>query len=107
MKLSHSAGEPTATLGSEVRIPLALSLASELRDAIKITVMPSESQTNLLSAEPVQLSAGQKETTFVIKLSADAQLVGEQPVVIRAATLRNGYPVISETTVLLTVKASQ
>ncbi len=107
MKLSHSAGEPTATLGSEVRIPLALSLASELREPIRLTVMPSESQTNLVSAEPIQLVAGQKETTFVIKLSADAQLVGEQPVVIRAATLRNGYPVISETTVLLMVKAAQ
>ena len=107
MKLSHSAGEMTATLGSEVRVPLALSLATELRDAIKITVMPSESQTNLLSAEPVQLSPGQKETSFVIKLSSDTQLVGEQAVVIRAATLRNGYPVISETTVLLTVKAAR
>ena len=107
MKLSHSAGEMTATLGSEVRIPLALSLASELRDAIKITVMPSESQINLLTAEPVVLSPGQKETTFVFKLSADAQFAGEQTVVIRAATLRNGYPVISETTVLLTVKTPQ
>ncbi len=107
MKLSHSAGEMTATLGSEVRVPLALSLASELRDAIKITVMPSESQINLVTAEPVVLSPGQKETTFVFKLSADAQLAGEQTVVIRAATLRNGYPVISETTVLLTVKTPQ
>jgi len=107
MKLSHSAGELTATLGSEVRIPLALSLASELRDPIKITVMPNEDQTNLLAAEPVQLSPGQKETQFVLKLSNDAKLVGEQPVVIRAATLRNGYPVVSETTVLLMVKAPQ
>lgn len=104
MKLSHSAGEPTVTLGTEVRIPLALSLASELREPIKITVMPAEDQTNLLTAEPIQLSPGQKETPFVLKLSNDTKLVGEQPVVIRAATLRNGYPVISETTVLLTIK---
>lgn len=105
MKLSHSAGEPAVTLGSEVRIPLALSLASELRDPIKITVMPSEDQTNLLTADPVQLSPGQKETPLVIRIANDAKLVGEQSLVIRAATLRNGYPVISETTVLLTVKA--
>lgn len=104
MKLSHSAGELTVTLGSEVRIPLTLSLASELREPIKITVMPSEDQTNLLTAETIQLSPGQKETPFVLKLSNDAKLVGEQPVTIRAATLRNGYPVISETTVLLTIK---
>ena len=107
MKLSHSAGEPTVTLGSEVRIPLALSLASELREAIKITVMPSEDQINLLTAEPIPLSAGQKETTLILRVANDAKLVGEQSLVIRAATLRNGYPVISETTVLLTVKAPQ
>lgn len=105
MKLSHSAGEPTVTLGSEIKIPLALSLASELRDPIKITVMPSEDQTSLLTAEPVQLSPGQKETPLVVRIANDAKLIGEQPLVVRAATLRNGYPVISETTVLLTVKA--
>ena len=104
MKLSHSAGEPTVTLGTEVRIPLALSLASELREPIKITVMPDENQTSLLVAEPIQLSAGQKETSLIVRIANDAKLVGEQSLVVRAATLRNGYPVISETTVLLTVK---
>ncbi len=107
MKLSHTAGEPTVTLGSEVRIPLALSLASELKDAIKITVMPSDDQASLLAAEPIQLSPGQKETTLIVRVANDAKLVGEQSLVIRAATLRNGYPVISETTVLLTVKVAQ
>lgn len=105
MKLSHSAGEPAVMLGAEVRIPLALSLASELRESIRITVMPDETQTNLLTAEPIQLSAGQKETTLIVRVANDAKLVGEQSLIVRAATLRNGYPVISETTVLLTVKA--
>ena len=104
MKLSHTAGEPTVTLGSEVRIPLALSLASELKDAIKITVMPTDEQSTLLAAEPIQLSPGQKETTLIVRVANDAKLVGEQSLVVRAATLRNGYPVISETTVLLTIK---
>ena len=105
MKLSHSAGEPAVMLGAEVRIPLALSLASELRESIRITVMPDETQTNLLTAEPIQLSAGQKETTLIVRVANDAKFVGEQSLIVRAATLRNGYPVISETTVLLTVKA--
>lgn len=104
MKLSHTAGEPTVPIGGEVRIPLALSLASELRDPIKITVMPTESQSSLLTAEPIQLSAGQKDTILLLRVANDAKLVGEQEVVVRAATLRNGYPVISETTVLLIVK---
>ena len=104
MKLSHSAGEPTVTLGTEIRIPLALSLASELRESIKITVMPDETQTNRLAAEPIQLSPGQKETTLIVRVANDAKLVGEQTLVVRAATLRNGYPCISETTVLLMVK---
>ena len=69
--------------------------------------MPSEDQINLLTAEPIPLSAGQKETTLIVRVANDAKLVGEQSLVIRAATLRNGYPVISETTVLLTVKAAQ
>lgn len=103
MKLSHTAGEPAVKLGSEVRISLALSLATELREPIKITVMPNDDQAGLISAEPIQLVAGQKETTFVVKLTSDQRLLGEQPVILRAATLRNGYPVISETTILLTV----
>ena len=95
------------TLGGKVRIPLALLLASELREAIKITVMPSDDQTNLLTADPIQLSPGQKEATLTVRIANDTKLVGEQPLVVRSATLRNGYPVISGTTVLLTVKAPQ
>lgn len=106
MKLSHSAGEPLAVVGGEVRIPLALSLASELREPIKITVMPSESQANLINVEPIQLASGQKETSAIIRLANDPKLLGEQTVVLRAATTRQGWPVISETTVLVTVTAA-
>jgi hypothetical protein len=104
MKLSHLAGEPVAVLGSELKIPLALSLASELREPIQITLIPSEAQKGLLTAEPLQLSAGQKDAALLVRVANDAALVGDQSLTVRAATLRNGYPVISETTVLLVVK---
>jgi hypothetical protein len=104
MKLSHSAGEPVVTVGGELTIPLALSLASELRDPIQITLVPSEAQKGLLTAEPLALSAGQKEAALLVRIANDASLVGDQPLTVRATTLRNGYPVISETTVLLVVK---
>ena len=107
--LSKAVSAGAADLHLVPGYPPALRLHGELielREPIRISVMPSESQAGLLLAEPMQLVAGQKETALIVRLANDAKLVGEQSVVVRASTLRNGYPVISETTVLLTVKPS-
>ncbi len=105
MKLSHSGGELAATLGGEVRVPLNLSIAAELREPIRLTLVPAESQTNLLSAEPITLPAGQTTATLIVRVANDAKLIGEQLLLIRATSLKDGrWTVASETTVLCTVR---
>ena len=105
MKLGHTAGEMPAAPGSELKIPLTLSLTSELREPIRITLMPSESQTGLITAEPIVLETDRSKATFVVKLASDAKLIGEQTLQIRATALKDGrWPVVSETTVLVIVR---
>ncbi len=105
MKLSHTAGEMSAALGSEIRIPLTLSLTTDLKEPIRVTLMPDESQTGLISGEPIVLEADRSKATFVVKLANDPKLVGEQTIQIRATAMKGGrWPVVSETTVLVIVR---
>lgn len=105
MKLNHIAGEMSATLGSEIRIPLVLSLTPDLKESIRLTLMPDESQTGLISGEPIVLDADRSQATFVVKLANDPKLVGEQMIQVRATAMKGGrWPVVSETSVLVIVK---
>jgi hypothetical protein len=105
LKLSHTAGEPAATPGSEVRIPLTISRAPEFREAVRIELVPGETQPGLVSAEPLTVPAGQTDAQLVVRLASDPRLHGEQPLLIRATALQNGrWSVISETTILVTVR---
>lgn len=104
MKLSHAAGEPQLKLGGELTIPLSLSVATELREPITISLVPSSEQAGLVSAEPISLPAGQKDAQLTVRFASDAKLVGEQTLLVRAATLRHGWPVRSEATILVTVR---
>ncbi len=104
MKLTHGVGEIKTSPGGELTIPLALSIASELRDPIQITVVPNEQQRGLFTAEPVALAAGQKETKFVVRVAAEASSIGEQELTLRATALRDGrWPVVAETTLLVNI----
>jgi hypothetical protein len=102
MKLTHSAGEVKATPGSDLVIPLSLSLAPELRDPIQITV---RSNKQVFSAEPMTLAAGQKDSKLTVRVAGDGSTVGEQELVIRATAMQGGkWPVVSETTVLVDIR---
>lgn len=102
MKLTHSAGEVKAAPGSELVIPLSLSLAPEMRDPIQITVR-SNKQT--FSAEPITLAAGQKDSKLTVRVAEEGSTVGEQELVIRATAMQGGkWPVVSETTVLVDIR---
>lgn len=105
MKLAHAPGEYTATVGSELVIPLQLSRAAELREEVKLELGGGELPVGLATAEPIVLSSDKTEATFRIRLANDPRLTGEQSFKIRAIALKDGrWPVISETTVPVHVK---
>ena len=105
MKLSHTAGELTVAPGTEIRIPLALSRAAEFRAPVTVELIADESQTGLVAAVPITLTPEQGGGELVVRLASDARLNGEQSITIRAMGLKDGrWPVIAETTVLVTVR---
>ncbi len=105
MKLTHSAGEMKVTAGSEVTIPLSLSIAPELRDPIEIVVAGDQNR-RLFSAQAITLAAGQKEAKVSVRVSDNPASYGEHELVIRATALRDGrWPVVTETSVLIEIQA--
>ncbi len=106
MKLSHTAGEPTVLLGGEIRVPVSLSRVAEFREPVRIELVPDEARTGEVAAEPLQLTPDQTEGTILIRFGSAMGTLGEQSVTIRATALKEGRrPVISETTVLVTIIA--
>ena len=105
MKLAHVPGEYIAAIGGELTIPLQLSRAAELREEVKLELMPGEYPVGLATATPMTLATGQTDAKFAIRLASDPRLAGEQTFKIRAIALKDGkWPVISETTVTVIVK---
>lgn len=105
MKLTHSVGEMKATAGSEVTIPLSLSIAPELRDPIEI-VFVGDQNRRLFVAQAIHLAAGQKEAKVNVRVSNDPESYGEHELVFRATALRDGrWPVVTETSVLIEILA--
>ena len=105
MKLSHTAGELTVAPGREIRIPLALSRAAEFRAPVQIELVADETQTGLIAAAPITLTPEQVDGVLIVRLGNDSRLNGEQSFTIRAVGLKDGrWPVIAETTVLVTVR---
>lgn len=104
MKLAHAPGEYTAVVGSELVIPLQLSRAAELRDDVKLELLPGELPADLATTELITLTIDKSEATMRIRLANDPRLAGEQSFKIRATAIKDGWPVISETTVAVVVK---
>jgi hypothetical protein len=106
MKLGHLEKEITVAAGSEVKIPLTLFRANELKEDVKLELVPSQLPAGLIACEPLTLNASANGATMILKLTADPQLVGEHTLQFCATALKGGkWPVISETSVLLIVPA--
>ncbi len=104
MKLSHAIGEPTVKPGQELRIPLTISRASELREPLRIELITDDSPI-AATAEPLALAENQAQAEFVVRIADRPDLRGEQTLKIRATAKQHGrWPVVSETTVLITVR---
>lgn len=105
LKLSHSAGEPVLASGGELRIPLTISRAEGLREPVTISLSNEEVKNRAFAAEPMTIAADRKDAEFVVRLlNGPMTVTGEVPVVVRAESKKDGLPVISETTVLITVR---
>lgn len=98
MKLTH--GAPVIRDG-QIQVPLELSLASELKDPIELSFVPEESQQSVFAMKPISLVAGQKGATVAVTVAPESSLSGEHELHFRASTLKDGWPVISETTVVV------
>lgn len=102
MKLSHTAGELTVAPGSELRVGVVLSRAAGLREAVQVGLAPADGPRGWLSASPIVLAPGQSSADLTIRLAADAPR-NEHTIVLRAETKKDGWPVVAETSVLVTV----
>ena len=97
MKVSHEAGELRVRPGGSFDVPLVLSRSPKLPESAEIELIVPEELAGLLSAQPVVLSGD--ATTGVLRIAtiADAQLLGEHLLTVRATVLQHGYlPAVSE-----------
>jgi hypothetical protein len=104
LKLAHAAGEPSARPGAELKVPVNLSRAPGFRESVRIEIVASEDQSGLVTAAPLVLAGDQTSGEIAVRLADSPRLQGEQSVRLRA-TAEQGprRPVISETSVLVTV----
>ena len=107
MKLAHSAGEPTAAPGDEIRIPLTLSRSAEFKNALRLELVPDEELGQLMTADAITLQPDQTATELRVRLANDAKLIGEQTLRFRASAVKSDRgDVISETTVVITIRSA-
>ena len=105
MKLSHPPGEIKATAGSTIKVPLSLSIASELKDPIEISIVANEVNQGAFKGNTITLVPGQKLAVYEIQVTAEAARKKEQEVTVRAKALKDGrWPVISETSLTVDVE---
>ena len=104
LKLSTPMAELHAQPGSELRVGVTISRAPELREPVRVELVPLASQTGLLSAEPVTVGPDDRETALTVRLHSDPKLSGEQTLHIRATALQGGkWQVVSETSLLVII----
>jgi hypothetical protein len=104
MKLGHTEKEISAAAGAEVKIPLTLFRAGELKEDVKLELVPPALPAGLITCEPVTLEPGAQGATMIVRLASNPQVAGEQTLQFRATALKDGkWPVISETSVLVIV----
>jgi hypothetical protein len=106
MKLGHVEKEVVCQLGDDVQIPLTLFRAGELKEDVRIELVPPALPAGLITAEPMSPKTQETSVVATLRLAGDPQLVGEHHVTFRATALQDGkWPVVSETSVLLVVDA--
>jgi hypothetical protein len=85
--------------GGKVEIPFRLFRVPQLSGPVVVELVPDPRSPDLVSADPITLDPKTTSGKLVIKTKADDRLLGVRNVSLRATAKRDGFPVISETTV--------
>ena len=99
MKVTHEAGEPTVVAGEPFGIPLRLARSPKFAEAVTVELIVPEGLKGLVSAKAQKMPPEQSAATVTAESKADERLLGTWLLVTRATGVRNGHPVVSETTV--------
>ena len=98
LKLTHEAAERSASLGSQIDIPVRVSRNAKIPVEAKIEVISEGELTGMFTGDPIVLPANQSEAVVKVRLSSDARLAGHRQITIRATALEKGlWPSVSET----------
>jgi hypothetical protein len=100
LKLSHAEGELHAATGGSFDVRIKLARATKLSGPVRLELRLPEELAGLVTAEPVEIPAGQSEADFRVTASADPRLLGWQTLTIRGtAWPAPDLPVVSETSI--------
>jgi lysophospholipase L1-like esterase len=104
LKLSHQGRELASRAGSTITIRVRVARSARLTEPVRLELRLPEEPAGIFKAEPIVVPAGQMEVDFPIAIAADLRATGEHTVTIRGTAMQQGnLPVVSETTVFLTV----
>lgn len=103
MRVTHAAQEPRVQAGEELTIPVKVVRAPEFRETVRLEVRSADPFAPPLESTPVELAPEQAAAELRVRVPASA-VRGEQSWIVRASALQQGrWPVVSETTVDVTV----
>ncbi|HXD86946.1 MAG TPA: hypothetical protein VN641_10650, partial [Urbifossiella sp.] len=107
LKLSHAESELHVATGSSFAVRVKLARAAKLHEPVRLELRVPEELAGLLTAEPVEVPAGQTEADFRVTAAADPRLPGWRKLTIRGTALpAPDLPVVSETTVEIEFQAA-
>lgn len=101
MKLSVEKPEVRLRRGEVVSVPLQVLRAQGFAGAVSVSLQVPVEAAELLNCEPILLDAAADRGELLIRTTADSQLYGRWNLRVRADSERDGWPVASETELLL------
>lgn len=99
MKLSHSDEEIVVKPGNSFQVPLKLYRVSHLVEPVTIELILPSNLKDQIKSKPMIWPGTADQAFFQIQSLENSRMKGFYPITIQAKTLRNGYPVVSETIV--------
>lgn len=99
LKLSRAADEVVVKCGEAADVPLKLARSPQLTGAVKLELVIPPELKELVSAAPLEWPADKPSAELKLTTIDDPKLAGVRTLTVRATGTRQGYPVVSETTV--------
>jgi hypothetical protein len=96
MKLSCAADDLCSRVGNALQIPLKLSRSTVLKEPVSVELIVPDRLKGILTATPIIWPGNDSATVFVIESARNSRLVGPQRITIRATTMKDHHPVVSE-----------